>query len=120
MIVKPPQYSLNLNNQELFINGYAIDRISATSQDKSTKFLGIHIDEHLTFSEHLNYINLKMSRTLFIIGQLKTTLPIECLHTLYYTLFQPYLTYGILAWGSAPNPILNSTLILQKKSQPDI
>ena len=116
IIIKPKGYKLNRDNHQLSIHGRAIDRISGTSENKSTKFLGIHIDEHLTWNEHIKYINLKLSRTLFVIGQLKHLLPVECLHTLYYTLFQPYLSYGILAWGTASNSLLKVTLKLQKKA----
>ena len=116
IIIKPKAYKLNLDNHQLSIHGRVIDRISGTSENKSTTFLGIHIDEHLTWNEHIKYINLKLSRTLFVIGQLKHLLPVECLHTLYYTLFQPYLSYGILAWGTASNSLLKATLKLQKKA----
>ena len=40
----------------------------------------------------------KNFHALFGIKQVKNILPTDCLKTLYFTLIQPHLTYGILAW----------------------
>ena len=61
-------------------------------------------------------INSKLSRALFVIKQVKLYLPKESLHTLYYSLLHPHITYGILAWGNAKANSLRKTQILQKRS----
>ena len=43
-------------------------------------------------------------------------MPPNILKTLYETLIKPYITYGIEAWHSAPNYILEKVCVLQKKS----
>lgn len=85
-------------------------------RSQSTKFLGITIDEHLTWKTHISHINKKISSSLYAINQLKNTLPIDSLHSLYYTLIHPHLLYGIQAWGNANQTPLNSTFLLQKRA----
>ena len=42
--------------------------------------------------------------------------PSYILRKLYYTMVQPYLTYGIILWGSTYQSYLKRTVILQKKA----
>jgi len=80
------------------------------------KFLGIVIDENLTWKHHIAEINKKVSRALFTIRQLKFTLPKESLRTLYFSLIHPHLVYGILAWGNATLSVLRKIEIVQKRA----
>ena len=86
------------------------------SQATHCKFLGITIDESLSWKQQVSSINSKISRALFAIKQLKFSLPKESLLTLYFSLLHPYLTYGILAWGNASTNILRKTETLHKRA----
>ena len=85
------------------------------SVSTSTKFLGIHIDENLSWKRHICQLNSKIARASFAINQVKNVLPKESLKTLYVALIQPHINYGILAWGNASLSTLNKTNILQKR-----
>jgi len=63
-------------------------------------FLGIIIDNQLTWKPHLNYINKKIAKTIGIMNRLKRFLPQTILLTLYHSLIMPYLNYGNLVWSS--------------------
>ena len=63
------------------------------SQVKNTKFLGIIIDDQLTWKSHIEHIVNKMSKSLGIIFKLRQFCNKETLLNLYYTLVYPYLTY---------------------------
>ena len=79
------------------------------------KFLGVTVDRHLKFAEHLKIIKSKIARTTGILFKLNSFLPDFILRSLYQTLIHPYLTYGIEAWFSAPQYQTNTIFILQKK-----
>ena len=64
----------------------------------------------------LSSINSKISRAIFAIKQVKFTLPLDSLRTLYYALIHPHLIYGLLAWGNANLNLLHKTDILQKRA----
>ena len=51
-----------------------------------------------------------------ILYKLSNFIPQNILKTLYEALIKPFLTYGIEAWFSAPDYILNKIRVLQKKS----
>ena len=98
------------NSLELKIDGVVL------SQATHCKFLGITIDESLSWKQQVSSINSKISRALFAIKQLKFSLPKKSLLTLYFSLLHPYLTYGILAWGNASTNILRKTETLHKRA----
>ena len=70
----------------------------------------------MTWKYHINHVNKKISRALFIIKQVKNLLPLDCLRTLYFALIHPHLSYGITAWGNASQVTLKRTNILQKRA----
>ena len=63
-------------------------------------FLGVIIDEHLNWNDHINKVATTISRCVGILCRLKHYLPLYTLRTLYTSLILPHLTYGILIWGS--------------------
>ena len=80
----------------------------------STKFLGVIIDENLTWKNHIAAITKTISRNIGMMSKLKHYLPKSILYTLYCSLILPYINYGILTWGSTSKMYLNKILKLQK------
>ena len=99
------------------INDIKIYQIGRNHNEISTTFLGVFIDEFLTWESHINHINSQISITIFMIKQVTNLLPTDSLKTLYYTIIHPYLTYGILAWGNnATHANLKKINVLQKRA----
>ena len=113
IILRTPKQLPNTTGLKLCIDGIPLTQIGANFTEKSTKFLGLHIDELLSWKPHLSHINKKISYAIFVIKQVKNFLPMECLRTLYFAIVHPHLTYGILAWGNASSSALKRTTILQ-------
>lgn len=80
------------------------------------KFLGLFVDNRLTFSYHSRYISSKLSKTLGIIYKLNSFLPPQVLRSIYYSLFHPYLLYGIEAYFNTSRCHVGSLIVLQKKA----
>ena len=100
---RPQEITLN-------VNGSLIHEVN------ETKFLGIIVDNKLTWQPHVKYISGKISKSLSIIRYLRYSFPEKILKTLYLTLVLPYLMYCNIIWGAAYDTVLNPLYILQKKS----
>jgi hypothetical protein len=61
-------------------------------------YLGITLDNRLSWKAHISKIQVKLSKAAGIMSKLKNILPGNILHTLYNSLFLPHLNYGILCW----------------------
>ena len=97
------------NNLQIKIGQNILER------HKSGKFLGVILDEKLTFKEHLTTITSKISKVVGLFYKLKHKFPLEVIHKLYYSLVYPHLSYCILAWGGAKQAYLHPLLLLQKR-----
>ena len=97
-------------NISLCMQGIKIERV------ESTKFLGVVIDEKLTWKKHIDYIKLKIAKALGVMNRVRNTLPHKILLLLYQTLILPLLLYCIIIWGSAKMSNLNKLLLLQKRA----
>ena len=82
----------------------------------STKFLGLFIDNKLSWKKHIIYLCKLLARNVGVINKLKTCFPTDILLSLYSTLILPYLNYGILAWGNSSRLQLDKILLLQKRA----
>ena len=116
IILKPHSKKCSVENRKLSIDGVSLERIGNDCVSKSTKFLGICLDENLTWKHHIANVNSKISRALFSIKQVKNILPVSMLNKLYFALIHPHLIYGILSWGSAGKSTLQKTVTLQKRA----
>ena len=73
-----------------------IDDTPITQVD-STKYLGITFDSNLTWKSHINELCLKLSKTVGILSKVRHF--VNILVMLYYSLINPFLTYGVHVWG---------------------
>jgi hypothetical protein len=85
-------------------------------QVSSCKFLGVYIDQHLTWMDHINHISRKIAKNISILSRVRHCLPRTSLIGLYYALIFPYLSYCIISWGSNYHCRLNALEILQKRA----
>ena len=84
-------------------------------QVKNTTFLGIVIDEFLTWSEHLNFISKKITKCAAIISKIRHYTNLNSLKLIYYALVYPYLIYGNLIWGNTYKSRIQKLVNIQKK-----
>ena len=78
----------------VIINKHTIDQV------KYTKFLGIYIDEELSWKYHIYHIASKSSKMTGIMAEARLHLTTKTLLTLYHTMIYPYLNYCNNIWGS--------------------
>ena len=79
------------------------------------KFLGLTIDDKLSFKEHSRVVSHKLSKTIGIFCELRHYLTEKQLINLYYSLIYPHLTYCNTIWGGCCTTFINDILLLQKK-----
>ena len=80
----------------------------------TTKFLGVIIDENLSWKNHIDGVTKTISRNIGVINKLKHSVPQKVLYTLYCTLVLPYINYNILVWGNTCKSYIDKILRLQK------
>ena len=89
---------------------------SPLSFKDSTKFLGVTIDSHLSWDNHIHNICNSVSRATGILYKLRYLLDDKTLFMLYNALILPHLNYCNIVWGNSATTKLNSILLLQKRA----
>ena len=84
-------------------------------QAKTTTFLGVIIDEHLTWSHHLDMIHKKIMKSTAIISKSRHYINMNARKLLYYALVYPYLIYCNLIWGNTYKTRIQKLVSIQKK-----
>ena len=79
------------------------------------KYLGVLIDSKLS-RKHVSKIFKMISRSLGIMYELQSFLPLKIMKNVYYSLIYSHLVYGIEVWGSACKTELNKLLVPQKRA----
>ena len=90
LFYKPPR---KIHMPNIKLNNNDIDHVNEFN------FLGLLINNNLTWKTHVNKICNKMSQSVGIINCFKTSLPNNILLALYNTLILPHIHYCILVRG---------------------
>ena len=83
---------------------------------KSARFLGVLIDNKLTWTMQIKHVQSKISRSISIMYKVKYLLDTQALLTLYNSLILPYLNYCVEAWGDTYPTNLSRITKLQKRA----
>ena len=76
-----------------------------------TKFLGVIIDENLTWKNHIDAISKTISRNIGMLSKMKHYVPGYILYSLYCTIVLSYINYGIPIWGNTCKTYLDNILL---------
>ena len=82
----------------------------------SAKYLGITIDNKLSFKQHIILLKNRVARLVGIIAKESYYLPFDTLITLYHALVHSQLLYALPIWASTYKTYLNKSEKLQNKA----
>ena len=94
VLFRTAQFKLTTQMQDLVLRQNKIEQVECTS----IKFLGVCIQEHLTWSRHINHLISKLCSVLGTVIKVKSLLSKKSLLLLYHSLINSQLSYCILNW----------------------
>ena len=83
------------------------------SEVSHIKFLGLVLDNTLSWNLHIDSVINKLSKVCFMIRSVKPYMSLSSLVMIYYSLFHSVLSYGIVFWGQSSNS--KKIFMLQKR-----
>ena len=84
------QLKLKLNGKRLY-------------QTSLVKYLGIKIDEYLTWQDHINNIAIKLNKANAMLYKVRQFVNERTLISIYHAIFDSHLNYASIAWGQTKN-----------------
>jgi exonuclease III len=79
------------------------------------RFLGVIVDEKMTWKSHITAIKIKMSRYIGIMYRLRGVLPIQARKQIFHSFVQSHLNYCSLIWGFSSKSNIEALFTKQKK-----
>ena len=101
--------TLNDSNFSVLINQ------SLIAKSECVKYLGVYLDNKLSWRTHIDKICKKVSKVCGMIYKLRYYVPLSTLKIVYFSLFHSHIQYSLLNWGRASKSILYKLKILQNK-----
>lgn len=81
---------------------------------KSTKFLGIHIDQHLDWSEQISTVCRRVNTASYSLRILSKYLDLNTIRVVYFANIQSVLRFGVIFWGASTDA--QRVFIAQKRA----
>jgi len=105
--LKANRLSLNIGKTTFMVTSDAelpaIPRISVEGvdvlQNSKANFLGVLIDERLTFRDHVNKVASSVARSVGMLRRVSDLVPPRVKKNIYYSLVYSKISYGVVAWG---------------------
>ena len=98
------------DNPSLIIDNFPIEQVS------STKSLGVHIDENLSWNTHIDCVCKKISSALGLIKRIRNFVPLHTLLNIFNGLVKPQFDYCSTVWGCCSNSLADKLQKLQNRA----
>ena len=66
---------------------------------ESVKYLGVNIATNLNWEYHVNVLSIKLNRANALLLKMRKYVSLKILRSIYFAIFDPYLSYCCLAWA---------------------
>ena len=109
MLFHTRQKRVNIDENSIVIDGNIIPFTT------NTKFLGINIDNNLTWKAHIDYITTKISNGVGVLLRFSKELSCNILILIYNSILLPHLTYCCITWGFTYQTFINKIFTIQKR-----
>jgi len=102
--------NLPLKLPPLLLSSASIKRVYAT------KFLGITLDENLSWTRHINILEANLSQNVGVLAKVRKNLNSKAAKSLYFAFIHSYLSYGNIIWASTYKGKLSKLYNIQKRA----
>ena len=109
LLFRSKQSKINNDNISIKLDGTKL------ALEANVKYLGMTIDNNLSWDDHINNLKKKLSRANGILAKLRSYVPKKTLSSVYYAIFHSQLLYGCLMWSLTTAKNFDSIKVLQKK-----
>jgi hypothetical protein len=108
-------YMIFNGKKHLDLPGISINE-TPLKQVNEINFLGVTLDSLLSWRPHILTTSRKVAKSIGVLYKVNRHLSRSIMIRLYHSFVLPYLQYGITLWGAAPQTVLDSLFVLQKKA----
>lgn len=98
----------NLTCSNIQVNGQCLDEVN------NIKFLGLVVDNRLSWDGHVNYICSKIASGIYALKRMSYICSLDTLKSIYHSFIHSHIAFGICLYGSTSHYNMNKILVQQK------
>lgn len=83
-------------------------------REPNSKYLGVYLDQHLRWDQHIEYISKKLKSLVYFFKILSNIAKPDLMKKVYFAMAHSVIQYCITVWGSASSTHLHSIEVAQK------
>ena len=106
---KSPRQKPLLTNYNIKFNGKELEKLS------EIKFLGVKIDEYLTWVPHIKFVTNKLRNSISQLYDMRKAIPKNLKKSAYNAIVNSQFSYAISVWGGSANGNKLKQLFLSSK-----
>ena len=114
--LKKTKYMIFSRSREIELPSPLIISNTAIERKKEARFLGVIMDESLSWSVHIKTILSKMSRYVGIMYKIKKYLPMTARLQIFHSFVQSHINFCSLVWGFSTKSNIEAIFTKQKKA----
>ena len=106
----------HVHYQNLYLQNNIIERAGDNCKENFVRFLGIWIDENLSFLGHLAKLKSKLNSGLYALANCSKTVPFRIRKLIYHSLLESHLHFGSIIYGATNPKNLGQIETIQRKA----
>ena len=106
----------HVHYQDLYLQNNIIERVGEKCKENFVRFLGIWIDESLSFSGHLAKLKSKLNSGIFALATCTKVVPFRVRKMIYHSLFESHLHFGSIIYGATSTRNMEQIETVQRKA----
>ena len=100
----------------LYLQNNIIERVGEDCKENLVRFVGIWIDEFLTFTGHLAKLKGKLNSGIYALATCNKVVSFRVRKLIYHSLFESHLHFGSIIYGAANAKSLEEISSVQRKA----
>ena len=85
-------------------------------ESSKIKYLGLILDNKLSWKWHIAELSKKLGSAVGMLYKIRNFCPLPDLRSLYFSIFNSHLPYGLALWGNAHRSLISKIKSLQKRA----
>ena len=106
----------HVHYHDLYLQNNIIERVGEKCKENLVRFLGIWIDESLSFSGHLAKLKSKLNSGIYALATCTKVVPFRVRKMIYHSLFESHLHFGSIIYGAASTRNMEQIETVQRKA----
>uniref|UniRef100_A0A1B6FLH7 Reverse transcriptase domain-containing protein n=1 Tax=Cuerna arida TaxID=1464854 RepID=A0A1B6FLH7_9HEMI len=94
----------------------AVPVVPEILQENETTFLGLRLDNQLSWNTHVDELCKKLSSAVYVVRRIMNVADTDTARVAYFAMFESRVRYGLIVWGGTSATNLNRVLTLQKRA----